>query len=40
MVLPIELLETRVEQEALAWSLSGVDLGEEVLEVGPGQAPV
>ena len=26
----------KVEREVLPWSLSGVDLGEEVLEVGPG----
>jgi SAM-dependent methyltransferase len=26
----------RVEQDILPWSLSGVDLGNEVLEVGPG----
>jgi SAM-dependent methyltransferase len=26
----------KVEQEVLPWSLSGIDLGNEVLEIGPG----
>jgi len=26
----------KVEQEVLPWALSGVDLGDEILEVGPG----
>jgi hypothetical protein len=27
-----------VERQLLPWGLDGVDLGEEVLEIGPGQA--